>query len=52
MFTCVNVSGISEFNANGVFAVTGAVTRGCCGVNVLKTKDGGENGRPGALSRV
>ena len=32
-------------------AVTGAVTRGCCGVNLLKGKDRGRNGIP-ARSRA
>jgi len=30
---------------------TGAVTLGCCGVNVLKAKDRGGSGHPGALTR-
>jgi hypothetical protein len=33
---------------NGRLAVTGAVTRGCCGVNVLKAKGRSRNGHPGA----
>ena len=49
VFTCVNMNRIREFNAKGLFAVTGAVTRGCCGVNVLKAKDRCWNRRPGAL---
>ncbi len=37
---------------NGRFAVTGAVTRGCCGVNVLKAKDRGGMGVPARFARV
>ncbi len=43
MFTRVNACGISEFKEKWRFAVAAGVTRGCCGVNVLKRKDRGGN---------
>lgn len=52
VFTRVNASGMRRFRTKGRFAVTSAVTQGCCGVNVLKAKDRGGNGRPSALIHV
>ena len=48
VFTCVNASGIRQFGGKWPIRGYRAVTLGCCGVNVLKAKDRGGNGRPGA----
>ena len=52
VFTCVNASGIRQLKEKWSVRGYRAVTRGCCGVNVLKAKDRGRNGPPGALTRV